>query len=330
MSQCNENNEQIERIGKAIALVGVGLTLMLVAVMALASGEPLKYAAAQWSPLHFKPAIEQADDKECLVCHAEVLKPSVRAQSPAGVRAEQSLAWYQTLDVYSGNQDTFHRRHLVGETAKKLMNLRCNTCHQGHDPRDEAPGTSVTTQATGYTLRKQVDPKTCLMCHGQFNHEVMGLPGPWAEHGETFGNNCMMCHDGIRTTRHNVNFLKPKAIEAAGRESSDNCYGCHGGRAWYRIPFPYPRHAWDGMDTDVPDWAKNRPTRSEPRFLLDEWVAPLVKPLVTPIATPAPAAKTSSKAKPKSRSRSAVASKACKSSYVNIQTSKGSHHVRPI
>jgi len=284
-------------IAKLIILLAVGIILMLAAILAFAAGSPPGYAAARWDALHFKPAIEKAEDKQCLACHAEVLKPSVSAKSPAGVASDTALAWYQTLDVYSGNQDTFHRRHLVGEMAKNLMNLRCNTCHQGHDPRDEAPGTSATTQTNGYTLRKLVDPNTCLMCHGQFNYEVMGLPGPWAQHGETFGNNCMTCHEGIRTTRHNVNFLNAGAIEAAGRESSENCYGCHGGRAWYRIPFPYPRHAWEGMDKDVPDWAKSRPTESEPRFRLSNWAAPAVIPASV---SQTPAAKPSSESAAKS------------------------------
>lgn len=227
------------------------------------------YSAARWDPRHFKPLIDQTTDAECLQCHAEVLKPSVRQRSPAGLRADKSLAWYQTLDTYAGQQDTFHRRHLVSDFAKQVMDLRCNTCHQGHDPRDEAPGSSATAQADGYTLRKQVDPKICLMCHGQFDWQIMGLPGPWEAHGETFGNSCLTCHAAIRTNRHQVNFLKPKAIEAAGEASGDACYGCHGGRAWYRIAFPYPRHAWDGMDKEVPDWAKGRPTRSEPRFQRD-------------------------------------------------------------
>jgi nitrate/TMAO reductase-like tetraheme cytochrome c subunit len=316
MSLCTEeNDEHSEFVSKIIVLVGVGLVLMLVAALAFA-GEPAGHAKATWNLLHFKPAIEQADDKECLVCHAEVLKPSVRALSPAGIRADQSTAWYQTLEVYSGKQDTFHRRHLVGESAKKLMNLRCNTCHQGHDPRDEASATSATTQSIGYALRKQVDPQTCLLCHGQFNHEVMGLPGPWAEHGETFGNNCLLCHDSIRTARHNVNFLKPRAIEAAGRESSEHCYGCHGGRAWYRIPFPYSRNAWEGMDKEVPDWAKHRPKSSEPRFLLDVWLPPVVEPAAAtpaPSTTPPPAAKTSSR-KLQPASGSAVANKDSKAS----------------
>lgn len=227
------------------------------------------YQAARWDPRHFKPLIDQTADAECLQCHAEVLAPSTRKQSPAGLRADRSLAWYQTLDTYDGEQDTFHRRHLASDFSKRVMRLRCNTCHQGHDPRDEAPGSSATAQPDGYTLRKLVDTKTCLMCHGKFDWQIMGLPGPWESHAETFGNNCLTCHAGIRTTRHNVNFLNPQAIEEAGEASGDACYGCHGGRAWYRQSFPYPRHAWEGMDKEVPDWAKGRPTRSEPRFLRD-------------------------------------------------------------
>ncbi len=248
------------------------LRLVVIPVLALwlgttAAGQNRPaYDAARWDPRHFKPLIDQTVDAECLQCHAEVLAPSTRKRSPAGLRADKTLAWYQTLDTYKGQQDTFHRRHLVSDFAKQVMNLRCNTCHQGHDPRDETPGSSATTQAAGYTLRKQVDPKVCLMCHGQFDWQVMGLPGPWKEHAETFDNNCLTCHAAIRTTRHRVNFLKPEAIEAAGQQSGDVCYGCHGGRAWYRIPFPYPRHAWEGMDKEVPDWARGRPTQSEPRF----------------------------------------------------------------
>jgi hypothetical protein len=250
----------------AVLLMAVMLLATLLSGWVVAGGGKPGYHAARWSPLHFKPQIEQASDAECLQCHAEVLAPSVRKASPAGLPANKTLAWYQTLDTYSGQQDTFHRRHLVSDLAKQVMNLRCNTCHQGHDPRDEAPKTSATTQNTGYTLRKQVDTKVCLMCHGEFNTEVMGLPSHWRESGEMFGNNCLTCHDSIRTQRHNVNFLKAKEIEAAGQENNDVCYGCHGGRSWYRIPFPYPRHDWEGMDKEVPDWAKNRPRQSEKRF----------------------------------------------------------------
>jgi nitrate/TMAO reductase-like tetraheme cytochrome c subunit len=152
------------------------------------------------------------------------------------------------------------------------MALRCTTCHQGNDPRDENPWSSATSARAGgdFTLRKMVAPeKTCLKCHGQMNYTVMGLPEPWHRSREMFQNNCLLCHANIRTVRHQVNYLNAAAIEAAGAKSSDTCYGCHGGRAWYRTNYPYARHAWPGMDPAVPDWAKGRPTESELRFVSD-------------------------------------------------------------
>lgn len=239
---------------------------------ALAAGSPGKdYLRATFNPLHFKPAIESASDDQCLICHREVLEDKVRETSPAGVKASNSKAWYQQLSTYKGEQDTFHRRHLLTPMAKELMQLNCNTCHQGHDPRDEAQGSSATTPQqsdTSFTLRKQVNVETtCLKCHGQMNTQVMGLPAPWPESREMFGNSCLTCHAAIRTQRHQVSYLKAEAIEAAGQKNADTCYGCHGGRAWYRTNYPYPRHTWEGMAPEVPDWARDRPTESEARFI---------------------------------------------------------------
>ena len=233
---------------------------------------------AIYDPIHFKPAIDTATDAQCLACHREVLDDKVRERSPAGIKASTSKAWYQQLSTYTGEQDTFHRRHLVTPMAKELMNLRCTTCHQGNDPREEAPGSSATAmpQSTdAFTLRKQVNPETtCLKCHGQMNIQVMGLPSPWHESKEMFGNSCLTCHAAIRTKRHQVTYLKADAIEAAGAKNADTCYGCHGGRSWYRIAYPYPRHAWDGMAPEVPEWAKDRPTESEARFRMTAAVNP--------------------------------------------------------
>jgi len=233
---------------------------------------------ATYSPLHFKPAIESATDAQCLACHKEVLEDKVRPSSPAGVEAANSIAWYQLTGTYKGDQDTFHRRHLVTPLAKQLMNLKCNTCHQGHDPREEAPGSSATAAPqsdSGFTLRKQVNPEAiCLKCHGQMvSAEIMGLPGPWPEVKHLFHNDCLPCHASTRTDRHQVDYLNAAAIEVAAiAGKSDNtggdvCYGCHGGRPWYRIAYPYPRNPWPEMPEGTPDWAKSRPTHSEPRFL---------------------------------------------------------------
>jgi hypothetical protein len=228
------------------------------------------YHRSRWDPIHFKPAIDEATDADCLACHQAILERKPLEKSPAGVVASESKAWYQAVSTYEGEQDTFHRRHLVGPMAEKYMDMSCTTCHQGNDPREETVGSSNYSNATSGIMRKMVDPDICLMCHGQFPYEVMtGLTGPWTESGELFGNNCMGCHAAFRTVRHQVNFLKPEAIEADGSTNGDVCYGCHGGRAWFRIPYPYARNAWPGMSPEIPEWAKTRPTESDPRFLVE-------------------------------------------------------------
>ncbi len=250
----------------------LALTTLLAGLTAsaqtLASASPT-YDQARWDPIHFKPAIDKATNEDCLACHKEVLEPSIRPQSPAGVRPAETLAWYQTLTTYTGDQETFHRRHMSTELAQKLMDLKCNTCHQGNDPREETANSSA-TGLPDLIQRKQVNPDICLMCHGQFPWQVMtGLPGPWSEFGHIFGESCnLACHGAVfRTVRHQVNYLKPEAIEKEGSENADVCYGCHGGRSWYRIPYPYPRHAWPTMSPSAPDWAKDRATTSDARFL---------------------------------------------------------------
>lgn len=258
--------------GLAALAAVLSIWVLLAGQPALARGE-VGYDQARWDPIHFKPAIDTATDEQCLACHQEVLDNRVRETSPAGVASADALAWYQTLDTYKGSQETFHRRHLVTDYAQQVMAMRCNTCHQGNDPREETANSSATGQPD-LIERKHVNPDVCLMCHGTFNYQVMGVPGSWIEHGQLFGDNCLTCHAAIRTNRHQVNFLKPTAIEDAAKQTSDVCYGCHGGRAWYRIYFPYPRHSWPGDGGVVPDWAKGRPTSSNPRFSVSAAEAP--------------------------------------------------------
>lgn len=254
------------RISALVVFVALGVAGMAVVAVTQGQEATAGYEAARWDRIHFKPAIDDATNEQCLACHQEIIDRRVLEQAPAGVKASEVLAWYQTLDTYEGEQETFHRRHLVTPLATRLMDMKCTTCHQGNDLREEAPIPPTSNDAAGFALRKVVDPQTCVMCHGKFNHEVMALPGPWHEVRQDFGDNCLTCHVAFRTERHKVNFLKPEAIEQAGQESADACYGCHGGRSWYRISYPYPRHPWPGMAEDTPDWAKDRPTKSQARF----------------------------------------------------------------
>jgi nitrate/TMAO reductase-like tetraheme cytochrome c subunit len=241
------------------------LSLTFALNLQAASDNENSYQEARWDPIHFQPQINQASDDQCLACHLEIMDRRVVASSPAGVPASETLAWYQTLDTYQGEQDTFHRRHLATPYSSQLMDMKCNTCHQGNDPREETANSSATGDDK-LTQRKHVDPEICLMCHGQFPYQTMGVPGPWPENAKVFGDSCLTCHAAIRTNRHQVNFLNAKVIEEAAQRNSDVCFGCHGGRAWYRISYPYPRHSWPGAAEQVPDWAKDRPTESDARF----------------------------------------------------------------
>lgn len=276
------------------------LAMALLALGGLLAGAPAKvaaqetpaelakitdYQAARWHRLHFKPAIETATNEQCLACHQEILTGKVREASPAGLKAANTEAWYQTLDTYTGPQETFHARHLTTPFAKQVMSLNCTFCHLGADPREKAPGSHATgqegaafTQApAAFTLRKTVNPsETCVRCHGRFPNQNMGIE-PWTTVREGMEtpeapNGCMTCHAELfRTVRHQVSYLKPEAIEALAKTSADVCYGCHGGRGWYRISYPYPRHPWPSMDaSQVPDWAKDRPTESDAKYRLPQ------------------------------------------------------------
>ncbi|MEA3302516.1 MAG: hypothetical protein U9Q75_04470, partial [Pseudomonadota bacterium] len=225
------------------------------------------------------PAIETASNEECLACHQEIMERRPLAETPAGVKTEDTLAWYQTDSTYQGEQETFHRRHLASESARSLMNLKCNTCHQGHNSNKEVSSPSH-LQYSSPAMLKEVDPEICLMCHGAFDYQIMlGMAMSWEESRDVFNNDCMVCHTLFRTNAHNVNYLNQEAIAQAGAENGDVCYGCHGGRSWYRIPYPYARNSWPGMPLIVPDWASERPTASQPRFLvgMEEKSAPAAK-----------------------------------------------------
>ena len=240
----------------------------------------LDYDRARFHPIHFPPQINEASNEECLVCHQEIIDRKPLDVSPAGVPAADTIAWYQTLDTYEGDQASFHWRHLQSDLAQSVMNLECKFCHKGNDPREESPDMMPLREYLGagakpeFTLRKMVNPSTtCLMCHGGMPDvdEIMAIGAPWPEarldfEDEETPNGCTSCHEFIRTDRHNVTYLNAATIEDLGQAGSDSCYGCHGGRQWYRISYPYARHAWPDMDEETPEWAIDRPTQSDPAY----------------------------------------------------------------
>ncbi len=240
-----------------IPLAVIGISVNVCAQTSVSESQSTNYNRARWNPIHFKPAIMAATNEQCLICHMEILDKVPRKTSPAGLTIKNSLAWYQTLSTYEGDQDTFHRRHIMSNYSKRIMNLGCTTCHQGNDPREEVPNSSSTTQE-GLTMRKSVDPYICAMCHAQYNFTKMGVPGPWPDNSTLFADTCLTCHVAIKLERHHgISFLNAEGIEELAKKDSNVCYGCHGGRAWYRINFPYTEKKWPGLG-DVPIGAESK------------------------------------------------------------------------
>ena len=150
------------------------------------------------------------------------------------------------------------------------MNLRCHLPPGARSARGGAGivATASPQATTDFTLRKQVDVETtCLKCHGQMNTVIMGLPGPWPESKASVRNGCLTCHAiSARPPSGDLPECQ-RPSKRPGRNNADTCYGCHGGRAWYRIAYPIRatpgRHA--GRRAGL---GKGQPTQSEARFQL--------------------------------------------------------------
>ena len=223
--------------GLRTALAGSIALLLLTPVSTIQAAEQetqspsrLNYDRARYDPIHFRPAIEKATNEQCLSCHQEIIDRRVIDQSPAGVKAAESLAWYQTLNTYEGPQETFHRRHLETPLAKQLMNMQCTTCHQGNDPREEAPIWEG-AKAGDFKLRKIINPDTCLMCHGQFGYEIMGLHRAGRQPG------CRRLLWVPRGTRMVSDPLSLSASQMAGHGGRDTRLGA---RSTFGIRQPLP------------------------------------------------------------------------------------------
>jgi len=130
--------------------------------------------------------------------------------------------------------------------------LQCASCHQDHKGREFNPsavslvnfdhsvvgfalathqqtydGSSLTCQtchtAEGYSFNQQ----TCTDCHSQAEASFM------SEHVETFGNDCLSCHDGTGNT---ANFDHDQFFPLEGAHLTVECTACHVNRQFRGAP----------------------------------------------------------------------------------------------
>ena len=100
----------------------------------------------------------------------------------------------------------FHPLHL----DSPLLKLACVDCHKSVDLREKS----------GAKVRKQVDPGICSSCHSPWPTPKM--------HDPSFQKmDCTKCHPDWKEKMKNVGYVNLQKV------SSQDCFGCHGGRPLY-------------------------------------------------------------------------------------------------
>ena len=116
------------------------LTLLAGLAAVTVAGHAAGAGAAQKNPIDVHANAEKRSNKECLVCHARILKEQ---------SADQASAKQAGSDRKSRK---YHPMHLKSKLATPK---NCADCHQSTDLRN----------GSGAALRKQVDPQICAGCH---------------------------------------------------------------------------------------------------------------------------------------------------------------------
>lgn len=96
----------------------------------------------------------------------------------------------------------------VGHLNSGLLKFECNTCHKSIDLKE----------ISSASLRRQVDPAFCTKCHSPF---------PIVMDAANKDKDCTTCHSDWKTGMAGATFINLDVI------ASKDCFGCHGGRAWY-------------------------------------------------------------------------------------------------
>lgn len=99
---------------------------------------------------------------------------------------------------------TAHVVHL----SSGILKFECNTCHKSVD----------LNEISSASLRRQVDPEFCTTCHSPFSTKMEPA---------NKDKDCTVCHSNWKEKMAGATFVNLSAV------TSKDCYGCHGGRAWY-------------------------------------------------------------------------------------------------
>jgi hypothetical protein len=177
-----------------------------------ANGWPMtggKLLRASYSPLHFKPAIESATDAQCLACHKEVLDDNPALASPAGLRAADSLAWYQQTEHLQRRAGQLPSPPSGDADGEAVDEPQLHHLPPGPGPARRSPGLLGDGNAAN---RCRIHAAQA----GQSRDDLPQVPRPVSRQGDhgpagavageakdMFQNDCLGCHarSALRATR---------------------------------------------------------------------------------------------------------------------------------
>jgi len=218
----------------AIALfVGLAATILLFGGAIFSPG-PLTALAASGSPLNgFASHAEFEND--CNQCHRPF----------RGAEAARCENCHANVIVERTTGNGLHGGFGADDIG------RCGSCHSDHQGRDFDPaevtlanfdhpatgfaltthtklynGTLFTCQSCHAGKKFAFDPQTCADCHAQADAGFM------AEHAQSFGNDCLGCHDGTGSL---ANF-DHSAFPLEGGHATTTCAACHTNKQFKGTP----------------------------------------------------------------------------------------------
>ncbi|NPA30482.1 MAG: hypothetical protein GXO37_00605 [Chloroflexi bacterium] len=217
-------------VAAALALVGVAVAWAWVGNTMFSPGPLNAQTGAALGGVTSHAELE----KECRACHAPFWS--------SDRMADRCLRCHTTVAEELPQPDSLHGSLLSG--ASELTCRGCHTEHRGPDaPLTVLDARTFPHAQTGFALdahrtRASGEPFACQDCHTQgyssFDQAVCDqchqqVTLAFAAHTQTFGTDCLACHDGLDTYGRNFDHGLVTGFPLEGGHARAACADCHQG-----------------------------------------------------------------------------------------------------
>ncbi len=217
------------------------VTALLTALLVVVVGQVRGGVLFSPGPLNAQPGVALGGvtahvelGNRCTACHAFFWQ--------SATMAERCVSCHTDIAAQLQDLTTLH-----GDQQKRNPGLACRTCHPDHRGPDHSlidlSKADVSHETFGYVLtahQRQTDgsPFTCNTCHinrySTFDQTICVAchqqikPEFMSSHLQAYGENCLVCHDGIDTYGHTFDHGNI-AFPLTGKHAQLDCGACHTG-----------------------------------------------------------------------------------------------------